>query len=136
MMPRLGDQVPVRVGDGVELGLFNGLVEAGVQGVQNVQDSDEGGGSGNRLGGDDPGKPGCDNLHGLSRRVGSGHRKAGVMDTKLVWVWWEGDVKAGVLGFCEEIVKRGWGRCGRGEMGAVPVGNNWALLHGGKCVWW
>ena len=58
------------------------------------------------------------------------------MDTKLVWVWWEGNVKAGVLGFGEEIVKRGWGWCGRGKMGAVPMGNNWALLHWGKCVWW
>jgi len=41
MMPRIGDQVPVGLGDGVEFGLFNWFVQAIVQGVQDIQDGDE-----------------------------------------------------------------------------------------------
>jgi len=109
-MPRLGDQVPVRVGDSVELGLFNGFVEAGVQGVQDVHDGDEGGGGGSRLNGDTPGEAGCDHLHDLSGRVGGGHRKVGVVDADLIWVRWPGNVKTDTLGVGEEVMKRGRGR--------------------------
>lgn len=104
-MPSLGDQVSVRVRDGVELGLLNGFVEAGVQGVQNVQDGDERGGGGSRLDSDAPGESGRDHLHDLSGWVRSGHREVGMVDTKPVWVWWEGDVETSTLGFGKEVMK-------------------------------
>ena len=44
----------MRLGDGVEFSLINGLVEASVQRMQDIQDGDEGGGCGDRLNGDAP----------------------------------------------------------------------------------
>ena len=104
-MPGLGDQVPVRMGDGVELGLLNGFVEAAVQGVQDIHDGDEGGGGGSRLDGDAPRKPWCDNLHDLGGWVGSGHREVGVVDADPVWVRWPGNVKTNTLGVGKKIMK-------------------------------
>ena len=98
------------MGDGVELGLLNGFVEAGVQGVQDVHDGDEGGRGDGRLNGDAPWKPGCDHLHDLGWWVGSGHREVGVVNANPVWVRWPCDVKANTLRVGKKVMKRGRGR--------------------------
>ena len=82
-------------------------MEAGVQGVQDVHDSDEGGGG--RLNGDAPRKAGCDHLHDFSGWVGSGHREVGVVDANPVWVRRPGNVKTNTLGVGKKVMKRGRG---------------------------
>lgn len=112
-------------------------MQAGVQGVQDIQDGDERRRGSNGFDGDAPGKSRCDNFHDLHRRVCSGHRKAGVRDAKPVRVRWEGDVKTSTLGAGKKIMKRRWGKgwgC-RDKMRAGVVGNNWVLLHRRKRVW-
>lgn len=110
MMPSIGDQVPVGLGDGVELGLFNGFVQAGVQGVQDVQYGDKRKGGGGRLDSNAPGKPGCDDAHDLGRRVSSGHGKMRVINMESVWVWWKGDIEANTLWVGKEVMERGRGK--------------------------
>ena len=139
MMPSVGDQIPVRPGNGIELGLFNGLVQAGVQRVQDIQDGDEGRGGGSRLDDNAPGKPRRDNMHNLSWRVCSGHRKVRVVDLELelVWVWWKGNIETNTLWVGKEVMERGWNkrwRC-QGRAGAGMQRNNWALLCRRKSEW-
>lgn len=131
-MPSAGDQVSIRPGDGIEFSLLNGFVQAGVQGVQDIQDGDEWRRGSSGFDGDAPGKSGCGHFHGLDRRVCSGHRKARVRDAKSVRVWWEGNVKTSTLRVGKKVMKRrrgeGWAR--RDDVGAGVVRNNWVLLHG------
>jgi hypothetical protein len=103
VMPSFGDRVLVRLGDGVELGVLNGLAQVDVQGVQDIQDGNEGRGS-SRLNSDAPRKSRCDNRHDPCRRVCSGHGKVRVGDTKPVRVWWEGDINADTTGAGKEIM--------------------------------
>jgi hypothetical protein len=110
MVPSFGDRVPIRLGDSVEFSLLNGLVEAGVQRVQDIQDGDDTGGCGGRLDNDTPRQSGRNDLHELGRRVGSGHREVGLVDTESVWVRWERNVETDALGVGKEVMKRGWGR--------------------------
>lgn len=108
-VPSVGDKVSVGVGNGVELGTFDGLVQAGIQGMQNIQDGDKGGG-GSRLNSKVPGKPGCNDIHDVGWRVCSGHGKMRMMNMKSIWVWWEGDIKMSTLWVGKEVMKRGWGK--------------------------
>lgn len=98
------------LGDGVELGLFDGLVQAGVQGVHDIQDGDKGRGGGSRLDDNAPRKPGCDNIHDLGRRVCSGHGKVRVVNVESVWVRWKGDIKTNTPWVGKEVMERGWGK--------------------------
>lgn len=105
-------------------------MQAGVQGMQDVQDGDKGRGGGGRLDSDAPGKPVCHYFHDLGRRMRSGHREMGKGDAEPVWVWGERDVKACSLGVGKEIMKGGGSK-----MRSGVVGNNRVLLHRRKGVW-